>query len=102
MKKSAKITPLEKAESLAEEKENRSNKIILLSVICILIMELCERLTYYSITANLVLFAKNKLKYDNSISSYIVQIFSGMSYVLPIIGGYISDSISGKFNALYG
>ncbi|XP_014769777.1 solute carrier family 15 member 4 isoform X1 [Octopus bimaculoides] len=102
MKKSIKIIPLESEESPSEEKENRSNKIILLSVICILIMELCERLTYYSITANLVLFAKNRLKYDNSISSYIVQIFSGMSYVMPIIGGYISDSISGKFNTIYG
>lgn len=43
----------------------------------ILVTELCERLTYYSIIANLVLFCTNKLHYSSPDASTVTLIFTG-------------------------
>lgn len=46
-------------------------------VLCILVTELCERLTYYSITANLILFCQTKLQFSTPDSSNIAAVFAG-------------------------
>ncbi|XP_070544234.1 solute carrier family 15 member 4-like [Ptychodera flava] len=80
----------------------KSRKERLLVIICILCTELCERLTYYSISANLVLFCTSELDLSNQNALTISFVFTGTSYFVPIIGGFIADSIAGKFNAIYG
>lgn len=49
----------------------------LLVVICILLTELCERLTYYSVLANLVLFCTTTLEMTSSQGSSVSLVFSG-------------------------
>ena len=49
----------------------------LLVVVCILLCELCERLTYYSVVANLVLYCTSTLKLPSSDASSVSLIFSG-------------------------
>ena len=44
---------------------------------CILFMELCERLTFYSITSNQVIFGTNVLKYTTGEAVNINFIFTG-------------------------
>ncbi|OWF40362.1 solute carrier family 15 member 4-like [Mizuhopecten yessoensis] len=73
-----------------------------LVVVCILMTELCERLTYYSVVANLVLFCTSKLDIPSSDAANISLIFSGTVYLIPVIGGYISDSYAGKYNTILG
>ena len=48
-----------------------------LVVICILLTELCERLTYYGVTANLLLFCSNELDLDPPWPSTVSYLFIG-------------------------
>ncbi|XP_071506265.1 solute carrier family 15 member 4-like [Diadema antillarum] len=71
-------------------------------VLCILFCELCERLTYYSIIGNLVIYCTNELGYTSANAAVIVGAFSGTSYFVPIFGGWIADAVAGKYNTIYG
>lgn len=71
-------------------------------VLSILFTELCERLTYYSISANLVLFCTSILKVESATAVSISLAFTGTSYFIPLFGGYIADTVAGKFNTIYG
>ncbi|EDV27429.1 uncharacterized protein TRIADDRAFT_12575, partial [Trichoplax adhaerens] len=68
----------------------------------ILLTELCERLTYYSVSANLVLFANTHLGFTNPEAASINFIFTGTGYAIPIISGYIADSFIGQYNTIFG
>lgn len=48
-----------------------------LVVICILVTELCERLTYYGLRANLLLFASSELNLDPPWPSTISYLLTG-------------------------
>ncbi|KAK7111646.1 solute carrier family 15 member 4-like [Littorina saxatilis] len=74
----------------------------LMVVLCILSTELCERLAYYSVVANLVLFCTSRLDFSSNDAATISLVFSGTTYLMPIIGGYIADAHIGMYNAIYG
>ncbi|XP_046859133.1 solute carrier family 15 member 4-like isoform X2 [Xenia sp. Carnegie-2017] len=78
--------------------------IFTVPVLCILIMELCERLTFYGINANLVLFALNgnHLQFSSSEAAILSYVFQGLCYLTPIIGGWYADSKAGKFATILG
>ena len=57
--------------------EQRSRRTKYLVVLCILFVELCERLTFYGLSANLVFYCKNVLKLASPISSTIALVFQG-------------------------
>ena len=76
MEKSDMDGSLEKQEPANEEKKGIT-KDKLLVVICILLCELCERLTYYSCVANLVLYCTSKLDMLSSSATTVSLIFSG-------------------------
>lgn len=44
----------------------------------ILLTELCERLTYYSVVANMVLFCTSVLKYTSDEAALVTLIFAGI------------------------
>ncbi|XP_069122940.1 solute carrier family 15 member 4-like [Argopecten irradians] len=85
-----------------EEKKSAFSGKTGLVVVSILMTELCERLTYYSVVANLVLFCTSKLDIPSSDAANISLVFSGTVYLIPVIGGYISDSYAGKYNTILG
>ena len=48
-----------------------------LVVLCILFVELCERLTFYGVTVNLVFYCKDVLKLSSPLPSTITLAFQG-------------------------
>ncbi|CAG2246363.1 PHT [Mytilus edulis] len=74
----------------------------LLIVGSVLMTELCERLTYYSVVANLILFCTSTLDISSTDAARINLVFSGSVFIIPIFGGYIADAFTGKYNAIFG
>lgn len=77
-------------------------RIRILLVICILFTELCERLTFYGVVANLVLYCRDYLKLEAPLPSSISLAFQGTSFFSPVIGGWIADTFLGHYNTIYG
>ncbi|XP_029180571.2 solute carrier family 15 member 4-like [Acropora millepora] len=77
-------------------------RIRILLVICILFTELCERLTFYGVVANLVLYCRDYLKLEAPLPSSISLAFQGTSFFSPVIGGWIADTLLGRYNTIYG
>lgn len=77
-------------------------RIRILLVICILFTELCERLTFYGVVANLVLYCRDYLKLEAPLPSSISLAFQGTSFFSPVIGGWIADTFLGRYNTIYG
>ncbi|CAG2248769.1 PHT [Mytilus edulis] len=61
-------------QEIPEKKGMTKNKLLV--VVCILMCELCERLTYYSCVANLVLYCTSKLELPTSTATTVSLIFS--------------------------
>lgn len=85
-----------------KEKKQGITKDKLLVVVCILMCELCERLTYYSCVANLVLYCTSRLEMVTSTATTVSLVFSGTVFIIPVVGGYIADTIAGKYNTILG
>lgn len=71
-------------------------------LICILLTVVLERITFYGILANLLLFLINESKFSQSVSIGIVFAFTGLAWLMSTVGGIIADSYSGRYNAVWG
>jgi len=74
----------------------------LLVTLCILVTELCERLTFYGLTANLVLFCSSELDLEPPWPSTINYLFQGTCYLIPLFAGWLADAYMGRYNTIYG
>lgn len=74
----------------------------LLATMCILLTELCERLTFYGLTANLVLLCKDQLALPSPLPSTITLVFIGTCYFAPLLGGWLADTHMGRYNTIFG
>lgn len=63
----------------------------------ILVTELCERLAYYGIATNIVVYVTTILNYPTSQAATTVQAWSGVCYFSPLIGGFFADSYLGRY-----
>ena len=66
------VEPQEKKQGITRER--------VFVVLTILLTELCERLTYYSVVANMVLFCTSVLDMSSDDASVVTLIFSGLYY----------------------
>lgn len=63
----------------------------------IIATEFCERLAYYGFAGSLVLFFETKLDMSNEDAINQFYLWNGAVYVTPLLGGYIADTILGRF-----
>ncbi|XP_064623127.1 solute carrier family 15 member 4-like [Lineus longissimus] len=94
------ISSVDSESNIPESKEEKRTRLGV--TLCILFTELCERLTYYSIVGNLVLFLTNFLGFGSADAVTITLIFTGTCYFLPIVGGWLADSVAGCYNVIFG
>ncbi|XP_063971234.1 solute carrier family 15 member 4-like [Lytechinus pictus] len=68
----------------------------------ILLTEMLERLAYYGITSNLILFLNlepyNWLSYN---AMHVFFAFTSVSYIFSVIGGLIADTYLGRFKTIF-
>lgn len=68
-------TPRGNAGACLQEPAPRRRRYLV--VLCILFVELCERLTFYGVTVNLVFYCKDVLKLASPLPSTITLAFQG-------------------------
>ncbi|KHN02576.1 protein NRT1/ PTR FAMILY 8.1-like [Glycine soja] len=59
--------------------------------------ECCERLAYYGMSTNLVLYFKKRLHQHSAIASKNVSNWSGTCYITPLVGAFLADSYLGRY-----
>lgn len=62
--------------------------------------EFCERLAYYGFAGSLVLFFQTKLNMSNEDAVNQFYAWNGFVYVTPLIGGYIADTLLGRYKTI--
>lgn len=58
--------------------------------------EMWERFSYYGMRAILILFMTKAMLYDKAFASNLYGSYTGLVYLTPLIGGYISDRFWGN------
>ncbi|KAM0010842.1 putative proton-dependent oligopeptide transporter family, MFS transporter superfamily [Helianthus debilis subsp. tardiflorus] len=59
--------------------------------------EVCERMAYYGIATNLVLYLTREMKEGTVKSSNNVTNWVGTVWITPILGAYIADTYLGRY-----
>lgn len=70
-------------------------------IICVLLVELCERFTFFGIVCNMILFCTVKLGYDNYLAATVNLSFIGASTLTPVLVGWFAETCLGKTKVLY-
>lgn len=59
--------------------------------------EFCERLAYYGMSSNLVLYFKHRLKQSSATATKSNQDWGGTCYITPLIGAFVADAYLGRY-----
>ncbi|TKY65965.1 NRT1/ PTR FAMILY 2.8 [Spatholobus suberectus] len=62
--------------------------------------ETFEKLASMSLIANLVVYLRTQYNMDTTVSIDVFNIWSGCTNFLPLVGAYLTDAYTGKFNML--
>jgi dipeptide/tripeptide permease len=90
-------TPLLVAAVIADdERRNRFPS----SIKFIMLNEICERFSYYGLSAILALYLTNQLQFSNDSATVVVHAFKMAAYGTAVLGGYISDAVLGKYRTI--
>ena len=66
----------------------------------IIVTEFCERVAYYGFAGSLVLFFQVKMNMTNAAADVQYSAWSGLSYITPLIGGYVADAVMGRYTTI--
>lgn len=86
-------------DSESELEDHAGLKIRKLPVVGILLVELCERLTYYTLAGTQKIYLQNQLKKTPSTSAALNSVFSMLCDFWCVPGGLLADSI-GRYKTI--
>ncbi|XP_074051413.1 solute carrier family 15 member 5 [Macrotis lagotis] len=69
--------------------------------ICLLLVELCERFTFFAIVCNMIIFCTVKLGYHNYQAVIVNLSFIGTSMLMPVFVGCLADSCLERTKLVY-
>ncbi|XP_064012076.1 solute carrier family 15 member 5 [Pogoniulus pusillus] len=64
--------------------------------VCVLLVELCERFTFFGIVCNMILFCTVKLGYRNYQAAIVNMCFVGTSMLTPVLVGWLAECLVGR------
>ena len=59
--------------------------------------ECCERLAYYGMSSNLMIYFTKQLNQHTAEASRNVSNWSGTCYIMPLLGAFLADSCLGRY-----
>ena len=62
--------------------------------------EFCERLAYYGLQVNLVVFLMTRCGFSVPEANIQVNLWSAGCYVMPLVGGWLSDAVLGRYRTI--
>jgi peptide/histidine transporter 3/4 len=68
-----------------------------MTCICDAVYEIFERMAYYGISSNLILYLIKKLHQGTVTSSTNVTNWVGTIWITPILGAYVADAYLGRY-----
>ncbi|XP_062990495.1 solute carrier family 15 member 5 [Elgaria multicarinata webbii] len=70
-------------------------------MICLMLVDLCEKFTFYGIVCNMILFCTVKLGYHNYQAAVINLCFVGACMVTPVLMGWLAECPVGRIRLVY-
>lgn len=64
--------------------------------ICLLLVEMCERFTFFEVVCNMIPFCTVKLGYPNYQAAILNLCFIGTSIISPMFAGWLADVCLGR------
>lgn len=64
--------------------------------VCVLLVELCERFTFFGIVCNMILFCTAKLGYHSHQAAMVNMCFVGTSMLTPVLVGWLAEYLVGR------
>uniref|UniRef100_A0A8C5UK87 Solute carrier family 15 member 5 n=1 Tax=Malurus cyaneus samueli TaxID=2593467 RepID=A0A8C5UK87_9PASS len=64
--------------------------------VCVLLLELCERFTFFGIVCNMILFCTVKLGYRSYQAAIVNMCFVGTSTLTPVLVGWLAEYLVGR------
>ncbi|PSC75608.1 NRT1 PTR FAMILY -like [Micractinium conductrix] len=92
MSSSAALAPIE------EPPRRRST----LLTVCPFILgnEFCERLAFYGLSTNMIIYLTKVMGEDNGFAAIQLNLFEGTCYLTPLLGAWLADSMWGRYKTI--
>lgn len=66
----------------------------------ILANEFCERLAFYGLSTNLVMYLTRVMGEESGFAAVQVNLFEGTCYLTPLLGAWLADSLWGRYRTI--
>ncbi|XWS08296.1 hypothetical protein CRYUN_Cryun41cG0067400 [Craigia yunnanensis] len=84
----------------AETIHKKSSKGGWNAAIFVIFVEMAERFTFYGLAGNLITYLTNDLGEPIATAAKNISTWVGVSYIFPLLGGFIADSYLGRFKTI--